>query len=206
MSTTNLGNTPARLHPGFANPVDEAQQVFRQALNALANPGQVHNLQLSLQPIAGVAPAAAALLLALADYDTPVWLQQAQPELERWLPFHTGCPIMTNPADARFAWINQAADMPALSTFAQGQPEYPDQSATLIIQISLSDTACGTLTGPGIAEQQSLRVSGLPASFWADWQRQQARFPLGVDVFLVDGHSLIGLPRTSRFEPAGKEL
>lgn len=54
------------------------------------------------------------------------------------------------------------------------------------------------LTGPGIEMHSSLRIDGLPPSFWEERSRMTSRFPLGLDfVFTADGE-LAALPRTTR--------
>lgn len=188
----------APLLPGWPDPVDDAQTLFRQLLDALAHPGRIHTLHRPLAVPAPLAPAAGAVALTLCDFETPVWLQS--PEAAPWLRFHCACPLVDAPATARFVFIDQPAAMPPLSDFAQGEPEYPDRSATLVLQVA-SLTGHGlTLSGPGIAGTARLGVSGLPAGFWDDWRAQHARFPLGVDLILVAGERFAALPRTTRVE------
>ncbi|MBP0573397.1 phosphonate C-P lyase system protein PhnH, partial [Mycobacterium tuberculosis] len=77
---------------GFAAPVLDAQATFRAVLDALARPGTVMALtRPGLVPPPGLPAAAAAVLLALADRDTPVFLAggRAHPAAH-WLAFHTG--------------------------------------------------------------------------------------------------------------------
>ncbi len=90
----------------FADPVRDAQGTFRAVMNAMARPG-------SIQPVAGLAgapaplsPTAAAIAVALADYETPLWLDPAlaaAPDVGAWLTFHTGARIIAEPARAAFA-------------------------------------------------------------------------------------------------------
>ena len=88
--------------PGFADPVDDAQQVFRHLLDAFAHPGRVVALPTSLSPPPGLWPSAAALALTLLDHSTPLFLDAAlarEPILS-YLRFHTGAPIAATPAAA----------------------------------------------------------------------------------------------------------
>ncbi|GAA5785536.1 phosphonate C-P lyase system protein PhnH [Chitiniphilus shinanonensis] len=195
----------APLLPGFAQPEDHAQRVFRLLLDALARPGRVQTLPFEFAAPAPLAPATGAAALALLDYETPVWLQSA--DSAPWLRFHAGCPLVDDPARARFALIDDAGAMPPLSGFAQGEPEYPDRSATLLIQVAgfapHSPTERGPIwAGPGIADEVRLGVLGLPDGFWRDWQRNAGHFPLGVDLLLVAGAQVVGLPRTTTVREA----
>jgi alpha-D-ribose 1-methylphosphonate 5-triphosphate synthase subunit PhnH len=206
--------------PGFEDPVHDAQRVFRGVLEAMAHPGRVTRAGALTEAPALLHPATAALFLALADLDTPVWLQpQANQDagttadhdagpsaglaggdaLASWLRFHCGCPIAAQPAAAAFALVHTPLVMPPLAAFRLGDPEYPDRSTTLLIQIEGFAAAAGgvTLSGPGIRDSQSFAPAGLPAGFWNEWRENAQLFPRGVDVIFVAGHDLAALPRTT---------
>jgi alpha-D-ribose 1-methylphosphonate 5-triphosphate synthase subunit PhnH len=192
----NAPNLP--LLPGFGDPVDDAQRVFRVLLDALAGPGRPLSLGEPLQVPPPFATGTGAILLALADYETPLWLQTPDGEAAAWLRFHCGAPLVEDPAQARFAVVDRPADMPPLSAFAQGEPEYPDRATTLIVQVPgfRDDGLC--LEGPGIPGTRPVGIDGLPSAFWAAWREGRARAPLGVDVFFVAGDRVLGLPRSTR--------
>src|SRR3546814_8455275 len=82
------------IRPGFADPGIASQRVFRVVLDAMARPGRIAEVTDELHPPAPLAAAAAALCLALADHDTPVWLapRLATPAVVAFLRFHCGCP------------------------------------------------------------------------------------------------------------------
>ncbi len=83
----------------------------------------------------GLSPALAALLLTLADPDTPVWLPAGRPAPARaFLRFHCGCPLVDQLDAATFVCVPAGHAMPALADCAQGQPAYPNRSATLIVE------------------------------------------------------------------------
>ncbi|MES2385895.1 MAG: phosphonate C-P lyase system protein PhnH [Pseudomonadota bacterium] len=186
------------LSAGFADPVHEAQTAFRAVLEALSRPGQPVAIG---RPVKGLAlgPAMAHLLLALTDDDTPVWWQQAGGEAADWLRFHTGAPVAAAPADAAFAVIADVGAMPALDRFAAGSVESPEHAATLLIEVpSLSAGPAVEWHGPGIREMQTVRLAGLPGSFWTQWQANHAAFPQGVDIVFTCADAALGLPRTTR--------
>jgi len=76
---------------------------------------------------------------------------------------------------------------------------YPDTAATLIIACSLNSGLEFVLSGPGVNGQQAIQIGGLPDAFWT-LRDTACKFPLGWDVFLVDGQQVIGLPRSTRME------
>ncbi|MFC6338907.1 phosphonate C-P lyase system protein PhnH [Pseudomonas sp. CCM 7891] len=185
------------LQPAFVDPVLDAQRGFRAALKALAEPGLIQHLP-SAPRLDGLAPATYALCLALLDVDTPLWLAPSfdTPLIRANLAFHCGCPLTTRREEAVFALLDEQ-DLPDLGGFDHGNDRYPDQSCTLLVQ--LSDLQTGpTLSwrGPGIEAQRqvNLPVSG---AFWLQRQHREA-FPRGLDVLFAAGHHLIGLPRSTR--------
>jgi alpha-D-ribose 1-methylphosphonate 5-triphosphate synthase subunit PhnH len=187
--------------PGFAGPGRDAQAVFRAALMALSEPGRVIDLPVELETGLPVGAAAIALLLSLADADTPLWLDELASAAAGSLRFHTGAPIVADMRAARFALVADAPRCPALDRFAPGEEDYPDRSATLIIEATrLATPGPLGLRGPGIADRHSLAVEGLAPRFVGDWAANHARFPRGVDILLTCGNRLCGLPRSVRLE------
>ncbi|MBO1113390.1 phosphonate C-P lyase system protein PhnH [Bordetella petrii] len=199
VQTTPSGAPPA---PGFGDAVTQSQQTFRAALQALAHPGSIQEIAAGCGVPPGLSPAMTAMLLALADVDAPVWLPAGVPEAVRqFLRFHCGCPLVDEPSQARFAAVPAGHAAPELGRCHPGDPAYPDTSTTLLLEVeSLQGVAAVTLAGPGIATRRELRAAGLPAGFWAQWRANRQIFPLGVDVFLIQGHRLCGLPRTVQAE------
>lgn len=192
----------ATLLPGFDDPVGGAQATFRAALQALAHPGAIQSLDAASGVPDGLSPAMTAMLLALADIDAPVWLPAGVGETVRgFLRFHCGCPLVDEPAQARFVAVPAGCAAPALDRCDAGDPAYPDRSATLLLEVQAFDAGTPlTLSGPGIPGSRALRVQGLPAGFQAQWAANHSMFPLGVDLFLTQGSRLCGLPRTTRME------
>jgi alpha-D-ribose 1-methylphosphonate 5-triphosphate synthase subunit PhnH len=191
---------------GFASPVFDAQAVFRRLLDGLSHPGTIADLsRAGLTAPDGLPAAAAAFLLALADHDTPVWLAGGKTTpAARWLAFHTGAPVTGETAEVMFAVIDGGAAEPVLSAFPVGDERYPDRSATILVTCSaLEGGDPVVLTGPGIKESVVIAPTGLRPGFWDEVRRNSARYPLGVDLYLVAGTSVVGLPRTTHVEEAG---
>lgn len=203
---TRLATDPGA---GFADPVLASQSVFRGVMDALARPGSIQTLPASVA-VSGpgvMSPGAAALVLTLADHDTPVWLDAtlaASGEAADWLRFHTGAPLVDDVAQCVFALIGDGRSMPPLMRFALGSDEYPDRSATLIVQVeTLTEGPTLVLSGPGVRGTTVCRAGGLPANIAEQLATNRTLFPRGIDLVLVCGTQLISIPRSTRVVTQG---
>jgi alpha-D-ribose 1-methylphosphonate 5-triphosphate synthase subunit PhnH len=188
------------VQPAFRDPPRDTQGVFRVVMNAMARPGRILPLRVGFNCPVPLSPAAAAILIALADYETPIWLDRALGSAEgvtEFLRFHTGARIVGEPEEAGFAVIAEAAAAPLLASFAQGTPDYPDRSATLIYQVEYPMAEGWTLAGPGIAGEARFRAAPLTADFVSQRHANRA-FPLGVDVLFTASGAIAALPRSTR--------
>ncbi|MDP3228847.1 MAG: phosphonate C-P lyase system protein PhnH [Acidovorax sp.] len=208
MSTPTL----ASLGAGFSNEAFGSQAVFRAVLQALSHPGSPVGIAHDAQVPTAVHCASAAVLLALLDSDCTLWLSPriAASDAGAWLRFHTGCTLVAQPGQARFAWVGEGDAMPVLSGLAQGTDTYPDQSTTCLIDVALAqacegDAGTWRLSGPGIQHTAALQVVGLPTDFARQWAANHAAFPRGVDVLLGTPTHIVGLPRTTRIVNAATE-
>ncbi|MBO6540370.1 MAG: phosphonate C-P lyase system protein PhnH [Rhizobiaceae bacterium] len=192
----------------FSEPVFGAQSTFRRIMDAMARPGTVQALRELLAPPGPLSSSAGAIALTLCDHDTPVWLDTALTVSEAvgsWLAFHTGAPIVRTPSEAHFVFCSNPAELIALENFAQGSQEYPDRSATIIIQVAGFETGDALqLAGPGILDQVEIAPAPLPRHFAEQWKQNRARFPRGVDVIFAGPDAVCGLPRSTRInQPNG---
>ncbi|NKJ47317.1 phosphonate C-P lyase system protein PhnH [Burkholderia sp. SG-MS1] len=188
------------LTPGFADPVHDTQAVFRTLLDALSRPGTIGEVANVLpdRRAGRAARAAFAALLALCDYATPVWLAQPDTALGSALRFHTGAPLVEEPAAAVFAYVHDASALPPIERFTLGTAESPDQAVTLLIRVeALTGGVPVVLSGPGILDTETISPVGLPEHFWRERAALAPLFPCGADCYLVSGARLIGLPRTT---------
>ncbi|HWK68409.1 MAG TPA: phosphonate C-P lyase system protein PhnH [Rhizobiaceae bacterium] len=195
-----------QIEGGFENPVFDAQKVFRAVMDAMARPGTVRPIPVLAMPPMPLRANAAAVALALCDHDTPLWLDaslQCSRAVKSWVGFHTGAPLARTPDEAHFAVVAAPGELISLDNFAQGTQEYPDRSATLVLQVeSLSAGARLLLDGPGIEKTASLSPSQLPRHFVEQWKQNNQRFPRGVDVILAAPEGVACLPRTTRIQEA----
>jgi len=179
--------TPDTLSGGFTDAPVQSARAFRVMLDVLARPGRIAEIG------GAVAPAP----LVLADPTTPVHLAGASDSaaMRDWLRFHIGAPLV-GAEDAVIALGTWAALQP-VARFNPGLPDYPDRSATLIVEVASLAPIGARLTGPGIAGAAFLEVPDVAAL-----QANRARFPLGFDCFLTCGSCIAGLPRSTRVEAA----
>jgi len=191
----------ANIAPAFADPTRGSQAVFRRVMDAVARPGTLQDVGFAPDAPRGLDRATGAVALTLFDFETPIWLDPALrgTQAEAWMRFHCGCPLTVDPLAAAFALVSDIASAPALAAFNQGDAKYPDRSTTLLIQLaSLEGGPVVTLRGPGIKDEASLALPGLPAGFWDQVQTNGSQFQFGVDLIFTAGDRIAALPRTTR--------
>lgn len=189
------------IRPAFIDPPRQAQAVFRTVMDAMARPGRILPLDAGFAPPAPLNPATAAILIALADFETPVWLDAPlarQSEVADFLRFHTGARLAATAEAAAFVLIADPANAPPLAAFAQGTPDYPDRSATVILQVEGLTADGWLLAGPGINGQARFSASPLQEGFDEQLRGNRARFPLGVDLIFAGPAAIAALPRSTR--------
>lgn len=179
------------LSGGFADPAPQAARAFRAALDAMARPGTILPIE-GARPPAPLSPAAGTLLLVLADAGTPLWLAPShdRAEVREWITFHTGAPFVA-PEAAMFALGTWAALQP-VDRFANGRPDYPDRSATLIVEMVELVARGPALRGPGIADVARLSLPEIAA-----FRDNRRLYPQGRDCFFTAGGQVAGLPRST---------
>jgi alpha-D-ribose 1-methylphosphonate 5-triphosphate synthase subunit PhnH len=193
------------IQPGFPDAVSGPQAVFRIAMDAMARPGRCLSIAPGLAPPRPLGSASAALLLTLCDFETPVWLDPplaAEAGVPEYVRFHTGARLVASPAEAAWAVVSDTSRMPPLSGFAQGTPDYPDRSATLILEVEALSASGWRLEGPGIAGHTLFSASRLPGDFVEQMRANRRRFPCGVDIFFTSGREIAALPRSTRLMEA----
>ena len=191
----------ATMPRGFADATHDAQSVFRSVLEALSRPGRLQTLDASdgLQAPAPLSRGLTALLLTLLDTESSLHLNGSLASDAAWMycRFHTGVQREDTP-QADFVAMRSAEV--SLDGLRLGSDEVPQQGATLIVDTGSLALERGTglrLTGPGIEHEQRLGLCGLPLAFWQQRIAMQPLFPRGVDLLLVCGSQLIGVPRST---------
>lgn len=193
---------------GFSNESLGSQQVFRAVLAALSRPGLAVELTHDAETPPQGHSSSAAVLLALLDPDCSVWLSPTllASTAPTWLRFHTGCVLVADPSAANFLWFHQDDPLSDFSQFSQGTDSYPDQSATVVIDLSEESVSAQlrpavVLTGPGINGKVELTLTGLNdesrTSLLNAMQANRVSFPRGVDILLAKPAEITGLARTT---------
>ncbi|WP_226782847.1 phosphonate C-P lyase system protein PhnH [Oceaniglobus trochenteri] len=177
---------------GFDTPAVQSAHAFRGLLEAMARPGTVRQIG-GAAPPRPLSPAAGCALLTLCDTDTPVYLAGGADcdAVRAWLAFHTGAPL-TGPSHCAFA-IGRWEDLLPLSAYPTGTSEYPDRSATLIVDGTDFAKPGAVLRGPGISGQATMALPGIKA-----FQDNNALFPLGLDFIFAGGSRIAALPRSTK--------
>ena len=180
------------LSGGFADPATQSAHAFRSVMEAMARPGTIQDIE-GAAPPAPLSPAMGAVLLTLCDTETPIYLAgDMDCEAARaWLAFHTGAPFV-GPAQCMFA-VGKWDALSPLAVYPIGTSEYPDRSATLIVECSELAASSTTLTGPGIKDQATLSLPEVDA-----FQANRTLFPLGLDFIFTCGERLAALPRSTK--------
>lgn len=180
---------------GFADPARHAAHAFRSVMEAMARPGQLCEIA-GAAPPAPLSVAAGAVILTLCDTDTPVYLAgDVDCEAVRdWIAFHTGAPL-ASAAQCMFAVGTWQALSP-LSSYPLGTSQYPDRSATLIVEMEKLCADGAMLSGPGIKTTNALSLPETDA-----FAANRKHFPRGLDFIFTSGSTLAALPRTTRVTP-----
>lgn len=186
---------------GFNQPIEQSQQAFRLILKALSEPGITVSLQDG--PAWGALNAAStAVLLTLADQETPLYLCAAlsSEQVLTNTRFHTGAPLATRQEDICLALYDHQLQAEDLNALPHGSEVSPEFSATLVVQISaLAGGSPLRLSGPGIEKHREVSPL-LPAALKDYLLDRPQRFPLGLDILLTCGERLLAIPRTTRVE------
>lgn len=157
---------------------------FEALMWAFSMPGQTRALEGGFAAIAD----------ALLDLEVSAYTDAAS--LESHLR-STGAKIKPL-EDAEYVFLPALTDLEALRDVRRGSTLYPDHAATLIIGARLETGTSLHLTGPGIQTALEVRID-LPLEFWKV-REEIIAYPVGWDLLIVDGSSLLGLPRTTRIE------
>ncbi len=183
--------------PGFAQPVADAQACFRAVLDAMSHPGRIGSAGAGLRAPEPLAPATAAVLLTLADAETPLWLDPAAAQAAAWLQFHCGAAFVPRES-AMFA---VCLALPPLAALDWGSHDGPETSATVILQLSSLDGGPRLrLSGPGLKTPETVCLGPLPDDFVAAWRANHAAYPRGIDLVLCAGTRVAALPRSLSIE------
>jgi alpha-D-ribose 1-methylphosphonate 5-triphosphate synthase subunit PhnH len=193
--------------------VHQTQRLYRKLLDAMARPGTVRSVADEYRGLpfeSGGETVAAAIALTLIDGEVAFSfdLGGSSPEtLAEWIRKRTfGRITAPDKADYVFApgMPEETEIMQRYGRIRTGSLMSPEDGATVLLLVSgfgrSGESGHGwTLTGPGIADETELSVTGL-SPVWMELRgRWNELYPMGVDMILFspDGE-LAALPRTTR--------
>ena len=180
------------LEGGFISAPQQSAQAFRKIMNAMARPGIIENLAIA-KPPSPLSSAAGTVLLTLCDSQTSIYLAGDCDcrQVQDWITFHCNAPL-TDPLNCTFA-VGAWDQIKPLDRYAIGTPEYPDRSATLIVECDELLNEGHVLKGPGIKDQHQLSLPETDA-----FKANALLFPLGLDFYFTCKEKIAALPRTTK--------
>lgn len=161
---------------------------FEALMWALARPGTVQALPF---------PGFVGLIEALIDRECRVYCDD--PVLARAAAATGAALAPAAEADHAFLSLAEAAGLATLEQLPVGSALYPDAGATVLAPARFGAGTGLQLTGPGIETCADIALADLAHRLWA-LRAARCRYPAGFDLFLVDGRSVIGLPRSTQIE------
>lgn len=174
--------------PSYTASEARARETFLAMMHALSRPGTITALP------AAEGSALAAIGEALLDLETSFHTPDAA--LGERLARTGASARPASQADYLFFPTLDAQALEALRTVRIGSALRPDESATIIAGCAFAAGARFRWTGPGIPDERQVWLGGVHNGLWP--MRATARYPLGWDIFFVEGARVMGLPRTTQ--------
>lgn len=174
--------------PMYTETEARPRETFLALMWALSYPGRIQYLPDSED---GFRLIAEALLDLETSYYTP------DNVLKNTLAYNGSQALPVEQAAYHFYASIKRDDMARIKQASVGTMLYPDTAATLVIGCRLGSGTQVVVQGPGVRDQQAILVDDLPDTFW-DLRAAVCRFPLGWDLYLMDGQQVVGIPRGVR--------
>lgn len=181
---------------------DQSQRSFHVFLQAIAEPGSIHRLDVS--HLAAGVPAPAMLALTLADVEVAINVDgDASSPLGRLLCETTGA-RSTDTEDADLV-ILTGPDTDVVARCDPGTALVPERGTRLAVRVDAvrTDPRPGdlvvTLAGPGVPGSRTLGLAGVPGELLHRLAEANAAFPAGLDTwFISDEGDTCALPRSTQ--------
>jgi alpha-D-ribose 1-methylphosphonate 5-triphosphate synthase subunit PhnH len=160
---------------------------FEALMWALSRPGDIRDM-----PETGLA----AIAETLVDLECVVFADDA--DLRSQIAA-TGALVADDLSQADHVFLSSLEGMEArLATIRCGSALYPDDGATLVANVRHGIGQRVRLSGPGVDGTLDVTL-GISPGFWA-MRAMLCAYPEGFDMLLVDGRSVIGIPRSTLVE------
>ena len=184
------------------DPIHDSQKLFRQLLDCMSRPTSIQYLEADLQVPKPLLLATALSAFSLFDQQVSFYHSLGERIISEYLTQNTGA-METKPSIADFVILDGSIYAVDLTLLKQGSPEYPDESASIFLQVErLSKTPLGasweiTATGPGINASDKLYVQGLKENYLEVLSDINSTYPQGIDLYLSSSeNSICGIPRS----------
>ena len=173
-------------HPAPSDFEARTNATYDALMWALSRPGLPRDLS---------TPGQIGLAEALLDRESNVHC--AEPELAGFVA-RTGAALVA-PEDADHLFFDTLPDADVLQRISLGSDLYPETGATLVCNGTIGAGQALRLTGPGCNGAVEVQLSGLPEGLW-QMRARVLRYPLGFELFVVDGARVLGVPRSTQVE------
>jgi alpha-D-ribose 1-methylphosphonate 5-triphosphate synthase subunit PhnH len=170
-------------HPAPSDFEARTNATYEALMWALSRPGLIRDLP---------SPGQADIVEALLDRECRVCC--ATPEIEQ-VAARTGAELV-GPDCADHLFFDRLPNVDVLAQISLGSDLYPETGATLVCAATLGQGPRLRLTGPGCNGVVEVQIGGLPDGFWQARARL-IRYPMGFELFLVDGARVLGVPRST---------
>ena len=187
--------------------VYDGQKIFRELLNAIANPGTVKNISNEVAKFQQMYAPLLAMGCTLLDNEEKMYVEK-NPNLAAELHNLTLCgETELNQADYIFlsSELNYSSMEEVLRHAKQGTYVDPHKSATIILLCgNINGTEQLNLCGPGVKDVKTVWVSPYIKKVIALRNSLQIEYPLGVDLVFTDSSgNLLGIPRLTKIVEQG---
>lgn len=171
------------------------QKIFRNLLHCMSLPGEVADLSKYLGKSSALTGVLATLLDKTVNWSDNDGLVNKS---DRYL---LQAPIVSEET-AKFV-VKNAINPPEFNFSPNlGELSNPEKGATLILQgtaLQLGNISF-ELSGPGIYQTRFIHIAGFHPLWFVLRQNWVEKFPLGVDIILVDSTCIMALPRTTEIK------
>ena len=188
----------------------DSQILFRSIFDGMSRPGKINQLSaVGITPPEAITRAAALVAFSLLNDDVSVMLAEPSERVADYLRGNTA--VRESSVDsADFIIGNADTTLSLIEQSKEGEPLYPEKSATFILMVDDMSTEPVTrgmalsLSGPGIDGTKKIFVSGISEKWLKERAEKNCEFPLGIDVIMTcekgDDCFVSCLPRTTQVE------
>jgi phosphonate C-P lyase system protein PhnH len=161
---------------------------FRSVFQAMAFPGRIVSMGISIPVPDILNSASAAICLTWLNTSTPFWtdIPWNAPAMH-WIQDYCECTLVTESYLANLALVTRPEVMPRLDAFKCADAQGGSASATLIVQIADIEK-CMATDAPGAS-------AGLAKDFWAQWQAHVRRRSASVDILFTFQNCIAAPPK-----------